>query len=358
MKILLIGAYGYTGKIIADELERNKISFSIAGRDQIKIEELKDKYSSIEKDLTIDLNEAGSINFPLDQFDLFINCAGPFTEESEKFCSALARQKNKIYIDISGEVNFVQRSIETNHEIAKLNNTTIVHACAFESMLTDLSAGILMSKKANPIGLFSFYSFSSSKPSPGTKITMKLSKLRNFSHYQNGKLTPVEQLKIGVILNGQRMAAVPYPLPENMLFQFRYNVKNTGSFLLLSDQEASFVVSSELPVKSASDEYEKIKKFKSAGPNEDERKNQHYVLYTLVKYDDQTLISLQLKGVDMYGATAKITTSVVKKFLSKNSIEKGVISPGEIFKNEEEKFLKEWCEEINFNPDFNLQKFE
>ena len=48
MKIVLIGAYGYTGKIICDILEKENISFSIAGRDIDKLNQIKSSHSKVD----------------------------------------------------------------------------------------------------------------------------------------------------------------------------------------------------------------------------------------------------------------------------------------------------------------------
>ena len=46
MRISIVGAYGYTGRLICAELENVGTPFSIFGRNEKKLEELKEKLKS------------------------------------------------------------------------------------------------------------------------------------------------------------------------------------------------------------------------------------------------------------------------------------------------------------------------
>ena len=76
-----------------------------------------------------------------------------------------------------GEIGFIKKSKDYLQEISVNNKSLIIHGCAFESLVSDL---ILQSlRKKNEIkSVKTFYKFNQKKVSPGTRITMKLSKYR------------------------------------------------------------------------------------------------------------------------------------------------------------------------------------
>ena len=158
MKILLVGAYGYTGKLICKLLQEKELAFNIAGRNEIELAATKECFPSIQKCHALDIANDACIQLIRD-YDLFINCAGPFTEESSLFVQTIAKTRNKCYLDISGEVGFVQKSIEENHLIASANNTRIIHSCAFESLVADLLIKSFEGELASVKSIKTYYKF-------------------------------------------------------------------------------------------------------------------------------------------------------------------------------------------------------
>ena len=55
MKIAIIGAYGYTGSLICEQLQKSRINYSIYGRDEEKLIKLKNTFSYIKFHSVIDL---------------------------------------------------------------------------------------------------------------------------------------------------------------------------------------------------------------------------------------------------------------------------------------------------------------
>ena len=91
MRISIIGAYGYTGRLICAELENAGIPFSIFGRNEKKIEELKEKLKSVSLALALDMRKEEDVQLVIDESDLIVNCAGPFTEEAQLLTRSAAK---------------------------------------------------------------------------------------------------------------------------------------------------------------------------------------------------------------------------------------------------------------------------
>jgi len=344
MKIVLIGAYGYTAKLICKLLHENKIAFDIAGINPKKLSELTTQFSYINKTNLIDLRHSLGLQALINYYDIFINCAGPFTEESSGFIEQLAKTKNKIYFDISGELEFVKKSREENHKLALENQSTIVHACAFESLLVDLGLKILSERTKNFVNIKTYYQFDKSRPSPGTKITMKLNNLRKQTYFSDSVWQGFDNQKTqhNFCLSGEgNYIAVAYPLPEIAFAQWQYPCGNIGSYLLLAKDEALFIGKTKNDdSKNSSETLADLKTRKTAGPSELERTKQKF---RIIIQTDSNLSNasecLMIKGGDMYLITAKIILLAVESVLKSKPNFFGVVNPALLFIGKEQSIL-------------------
>ena len=100
-KILIYGAAGYTGKIIASRAKELNIDFEIAGRESINIENLA-------KELSVDyhifsVDDEQSWKEALIDKKVLINAAGPFKNTANQAIKACLKSKVH-YLDISAEL--------------------------------------------------------------------------------------------------------------------------------------------------------------------------------------------------------------------------------------------------------------
>ncbi|MBK9192595.1 MAG: saccharopine dehydrogenase NADP-binding domain-containing protein [Crocinitomicaceae bacterium] len=339
--IVLIGAYGYTGKLICNYFQDNQISINIAGRDESKLQEIQKKFSCVSEIIISDISREQECQNLISAHSFFINCAGPFTEESAAFVKLISQAKNKYYLDICGESSFIKKSFEENHIRAIANNTCIIHGCAFESMLADLAVQTLIKQTGKINSLFTYYLFDHSKPSPGTRITMKLSKYRNFQKIENGDwytYKPSEEIKKIDFSTSEKNTAIPYPLPELVFNYIKYKPKQVMSYLLVSHEESLFFGDAEKPSGDLKAELIQLKKRAFAGPSESDRQKQQCTVYVQVQYENGNSDMLKLTTTDMYKLTANCIYLAVQKM--KAGIElKGVLCPGELFKGHEKETL-------------------
>ena len=327
-RIALIGAYGYTGRIILDCLQEAGIQFTAIGRDSEKLHALDHSPS-----LQLDLQSKEDRESLLNDFDTFLNCAGPFGIESKEFIQELALKEGKTYLDITGELDLV-RSIKDS---CKDSNSLIIQGVAFESLLVDL----IYRKYANDLesihSLESFYRFSESRPSPGTKITMKLSNLKSTYFLQNGSFELVNDSREEVNLRGAVNLAVPYPLPEVAYCSWDAGVETAGSYMLLSKAAAMFVGAKGNKEDQISRTYDKLKNRKVDGPDLIERSEQSTRLYIRFNNDNTRVVLLEAE--DMYLITAKAIVNSLEVILNGVDL-KGVHSPASLFKGAELETLK------------------
>ena len=118
------------------------------------------------------------------------------------------------------------------------------------------------------------------RPSPGTRITMKLSKFREINQIINGtwRKYTTNSLVFDTAEN-IKLTAVPYPLPEIALFNRNFGAKNISSHLLLPPEEALFVRPHKEVEGNIQEELQKLRLRKRPGAETEERAKQHCEIY-------------------------------------------------------------------------------
>ena len=79
-RVLVYGANGYTGTLIAEEAARRGLSPVLGGRNREAVEALARRLGL--RSRAFGLVDAAAVARGLDDVDLLLNCAGPFTRTS------------------------------------------------------------------------------------------------------------------------------------------------------------------------------------------------------------------------------------------------------------------------------------
>src|SRR5438552_5432334 len=116
-EILLLGATGYTGKLIAGKLLAQGLAFTAVARDMEVLKEFQKQDPGLIKIQSVNFNNADPLQIIADH-QIIINCAGPFNIYGAAWvdaCIALGRS----YIDITGEQHIVAESFAHKKETSK-----------------------------------------------------------------------------------------------------------------------------------------------------------------------------------------------------------------------------------------------
>jgi short subunit dehydrogenase-like uncharacterized protein len=342
MKISVVGAYGYTGKLICDELNSFGFLYSIVGRNKLKLDELRKNLKIVSNSWYLDLQNEEDCDFLIANSDIIINCAGPFTEESIILLKKIAHS-GKIYLDISGELGFIKNSRENYHQKAIENKSLIIHGCAFESLITDLFLQKNYLKSENLKSIRTFYLFDNSKASPGTRITMKLAKFRINLKIFEKKWTEsnLEKDKFEVQFSDESdiLRAIVYPLPEIAFSYWSYQPETVESYLLMKPEEAMFVFPRKADSNSILDTLNHLKVRKIKGPTIDERRIQKSkIIIQIIQKDGLEKVFL-LESKDMYQTTAKAIVLTVNQLFKQPMQYFGVLNPAKLFLHIESEVL-------------------
>jgi len=336
-RICIAGVTGFTGRLIASELLSRGLAFDVLGRDRDKLKLWQNQSGHFGELFCADFKDDRELSEVLQKIDLLINCVGPFNLFSTNICK-LATSLGKDYFDISGEQEYVKKSYEKNAALASENGACIVHSMAFESCLADLMADLLVRKSDQVNEISSFYHFTSSRPSPGTRLTMQTGHFfPSFAikNHEYVKTTPLSWSREAYSAGNEEIrAALFMPYPEVVFFKERFQPKLSGSFLL------SHEVQNPFPSQQNQGDQKDLKKIlerhakrKVKPISRQECLSQEFSLYVRVLTSEGKIKINCLQGADMYGVTATIIAEGISHYMQtgKRDIRTGILSPAEFF---------------------------
>ncbi|KAA0916503.1 trans-acting enoyl reductase family protein [Dietzia sp. ANT_WB102] len=157
--IVLYGATGFTGGLVAEYLMRNMPvggSWAVAGRSRTKLDALVARLATDFPDVPApgvvmaDTSDPTSLTEMVRVARVVITTVGPYLEYGEPLVAACAAEGTD-YVDLAGEPEFVDRMYLEHHDAAVASGARIVHACGFDSIPHDL--GVYYTMKQVPEGV-------------------------------------------------------------------------------------------------------------------------------------------------------------------------------------------------------------
>jgi short subunit dehydrogenase-like uncharacterized protein len=133
MPLLVYGAYGYTGELIARRAVSRGERPILAGRSRDPLHEVADDLDCPSRRFDV---EAAADH--LDGVDAVLNCAGPFARTADPMVEACL-QTGTDYLDITGELG-VFESLAARHAEAEAAGVTLLPGVGFDVVPTDCLA--------------------------------------------------------------------------------------------------------------------------------------------------------------------------------------------------------------------------
>ena len=106
MAIVVYGATGFTGTLVAHELRRRGLETILAGRSTEKLARLADELGGGVATRAVALDDAAGLHALLSDAAVVIACAGPFLRYGEPVVRAAA-ETGTHYVDTTGEQPFI-----------------------------------------------------------------------------------------------------------------------------------------------------------------------------------------------------------------------------------------------------------
>jgi len=148
LDILLLGATGFTGRLVAEELAARisgtRIRWGIAGRDTTALRTLAASLPGDPAVVRVDVTDPGSLDAMARTTRVLATTVGPFARLGVDVARACA-QHGTHYADITGEEGFVRTLERDVDPIARRNGSTMVVCCGFDSVPHDLGVRFAVS---------------------------------------------------------------------------------------------------------------------------------------------------------------------------------------------------------------------
>lgn len=137
--ILIYGAYGFTGSLIAERLIELGERPIIAGRNRARTKKLAQSMGLTS--LVFDLKDRAAAEAALETASVVVNCAGPFADTWDAIVSTCINTKTH-YIDITGEIDVISGCASRDQQ-AKAAGITLLPGAGFDVVPTDCLSAML-----------------------------------------------------------------------------------------------------------------------------------------------------------------------------------------------------------------------
>jgi short subunit dehydrogenase-like uncharacterized protein len=139
--IVVYGATGYTGRLVAAELARRGADFIVSGRSRDKLDRLAAELDPMPTVRPVSLDDRAGLRDLIAGAAAVIACAGPFKLHGEPVIEAAATTGTH-YVDTTGEQPFIQASFERWGEAAERSGAAVVSGMGFDYAPGDMLAAL------------------------------------------------------------------------------------------------------------------------------------------------------------------------------------------------------------------------
>lgn len=141
-RLMIYGAYGYTGDLVAREAVGRGLRPILAGRDAVRLPEQARRFGLEYK--VLDLEDRDALEAALTEVAVLINCAGPFIHTFRPLAMA-CMESGCHYLDVTGEIA-VFEGLARLDETAKEAGVMLLPGVGFDVVPTDCLAAHLKTR--------------------------------------------------------------------------------------------------------------------------------------------------------------------------------------------------------------------
>ncbi|MBI3949074.1 MAG: saccharopine dehydrogenase NADP-binding domain-containing protein [Acidobacteria bacterium] len=334
--ITILAATGYTGQLIARELQRQQLPVRLAARSAAKLKALVNDLGEQVPTLAADASRPETLPPVFEGTRVLINCAGPFIDLGEPVVAEAVRQ-GVHYLDTTGEQAFIKLVFDQYGEEAKRRGIVLAPATAFEYAMSDAAAEIAAKELEPCEEIAILYATPGFSASQGTKKSM----LRVLSSegylYRDGRLVlaqPGAERRPVYLPNGKKVLAVSFPGGE--VIQVPKHVQTRAVIPMMAfDTGTAALLRLGLPllraVMATPARHLIFRGIEagSIGPTEAERAASRFTLLCEARRGEDRRAVIA-EGADPYGLTAVLAAGIAARLLKEEPREFGAVSPAMI----------------------------
>ncbi|WP_166268873.1 saccharopine dehydrogenase family protein [Marinobacter caseinilyticus] len=155
--IVVFGATSFVGQILSRYLMETfgsggDVKWAIGGRSEAKLVNLKTDLGATDLPiLTANADDEPSLRKMCGQTRVVVSTVGPYALYGEPLIKACV-ELGTDYCDLTGEVQWIRKMIQTYEEQAKKSGARIVHCCGFDSIPSDMGVYFLQQQARETLG--------------------------------------------------------------------------------------------------------------------------------------------------------------------------------------------------------------
>jgi len=146
--IIVYGASSFVGQILTQYLSchltgKSEIKWALAGRNKAKLAQVQASTETKDIDVIIaDASDSRSLDTLCRQAKVIISTVGPYALYGEPLIKSCV-ENGTDYVDLTGEVQWIDRMLKKYEEKAKKSGSRIINCCGFDSIPSDMGAYFL-----------------------------------------------------------------------------------------------------------------------------------------------------------------------------------------------------------------------
>jgi short subunit dehydrogenase-like uncharacterized protein len=333
--VIVLGATGYTGRLVAARLRREGQPFIVAGRDSDRLAALAADLGELATTHVVNVRDPDALTALLTPGDTVLNCVGPFIDLGEPVVRACIHA-GAHYLDTSGEQVFIRAVHDRHGEAAREAGISVVPGMAFEYALGDCAAAVGGRGMARPIRTADIiYAWRDTTSSRGTRRTVVRVLGRRGVTREQGQLRvrPHGAHRRAVTLSsGAPVEAVSFNSGEVVTVPCHLHVETVRGWAVIGSGAARLapVIAPLLPLAiTLLRPLVEAMAARRPDPTPDER---HNSLFTIrVELHDRIGLrrAVELRGRDPYGLTAAILVHGARAAADAET-PRGVLAPAQL----------------------------
>lgn len=334
MKWMIYGANGYTGELIARQAVKDGMHPVVAGRNAASINRLGDELNC--ETAVFALSRKAAIE-ALQDVDLVLHCAGPFTDTSQVMVEACL-ETNTHYLDITGEIDvFEYIHSKKRSQQARQNGVILCSGVGFDVIPTDCVARKL--KELLPDATTLSLGFSAvGGISPGTMKTAIRGLGSSSVERRGGELSsfPLGAKRRRIDFGRGKRSAIAIPWGDVSTAYYTTGIPNITTWVPVP---TAFAYGARLfswfsPILGADAVQHRLLCYVDehvSGPSEEERENSSTYVWGEATNADGRKIIVRIKTASTYAFTVYGALAVVNRLLGSGGMLAGSVTPAMLF---------------------------
>ncbi len=333
LDVVLYGATGYTGRLVAQDLAEQGAAFAIAGRNRERLEQVADGLDAEPEILVASVDRPDELEAMASRAPTLASAAGPFNRIGQPVLEAALRTGTH-FVDTTGEQAYLRWAASQDAR-AREAGITVINAAGFDVVPSDLAA-VLAADQLDEVERLELALSTNSRLSDGTQRSMAAS-TGEWWEYKDGRFKPAvagrylrtfdlpgkDELQTAVFLPWGDCATAPRST----------GARNVRTFFLLPPERAKRyhrfwpvqAVLSKVPLIDRL--FEAAAPDDRDGPDEDAREDSWFTILAETEDPDGQVARAVVEGTDPYGLTGAATSRIALALARGEIDATGVMTP-------------------------------